>query len=136
MQRLQQLLPGVGEPLAHRRGLGGDVVAAAGHHEGGVLGGALGQAGQRGDHPIADERQGGPHLELLDVLGEVPRGHAGVDALVAGQGGELLDPGLHVVAGDPLPRLDARQVDLVDHGDVVVDHLERGGRPRGRAGPA
>ena len=90
-----------------------------------MLGGPLGQAGEGGDHPVADERERGPHLELLDVLGEVARRHPGVDPLVAGQGRELLDAGLHVVAGDPLPGLDARQVDLVDHRHVVVDHVER-----------
>jgi hypothetical protein len=36
-------------------------------------------------------------LELLDVLGEVAGGHALVDVLVAGEGAELLDAGLHVV---------------------------------------
>ena len=57
-ERLEQLLAGVGEPLAHRGGLRGDVVAATGHHERGVLGGPLGQPGERGDHPVADERRG------------------------------------------------------------------------------
>ena len=64
-----------------------------------------------------------PHLQLLDVLGEVARRHPGVDPLVAGQGRELLDARLHVVAGDPLPSLDAGEVDLVDDGHVVVDDL-------------
>ena len=59
-----------------------------------------------------------------------------MDVLVAGQGGELLDPGLHVVAGDPLPRLDAGQVDLVDHRLVVVDDLVGDVDARGRAGLA
>ncbi len=61
------------------------------------------------------------HLELLDVLGEVARCHALVDVLVAGQSGELLDAGLDVVAGDPLPGLDGGEVDRVDHRAVVVD---------------
>ena len=48
----------------------------------------------------------GADLQLLDVLGEVARGHARVDVLVAGQRRELLDAGLHVVAGDPLAGVD------------------------------
>ena len=42
-------------------------------------------------------------LELLDVLGQVARRHALVDVLVAGEGGELLDAGLDVVAGAAAP---------------------------------
>jgi len=90
-----------------------------------VLGRSLGQAGEGRHHPIADEGQGGPNLELLDVLRQVSRCHPGVDPLMTGQRGELLDARLDVMTGDALPGLDARQVDLVDHGDVVVDHLER-----------
>ena len=82
--------------------------------EAGVLGGQAGQAGEGGDHPVADEHEGVADLELLDVLGEVAAGHALVDVLVAGEGGELLDAGLHVVAGDPLPGLDRGEVDLVE----------------------
>ena len=96
-------------------------MAAAGHDQGGVLGGPLGQPGQRGDHAVADEGERRADLQLLDVLGQVARGHALVDVLVAGEGGELLDAGLDVVAGDPLAGLDAVEVDLVDHRPVVLD---------------
>ena len=81
-----------------------------------------GQPGERGDHPVADERERRADLQLLDVLGEVARRHALVDVLVAGERGELLDAGLHVVAGDPLAGLDRREVDLVDDRLVGLDH--------------
>ena len=114
----QQLVGDRREALAQRGRLGGDVVRAAGHHEGLVLGGEPGETGQRRDRPDAEQPQRGQHLELLDVLGEVARGHALVDVLVPGEGGELLDPRLHVVPGHPLPRRDAVEVDLVD--DLLV----------------
>ena len=60
---------------------------------------------------------------LLDVLGEVPAGHALVDVLVAGQRVELLDPRLDVVASDPFAGVDGGQVDLVDHGPIRGQHL-------------
>ena len=44
-----------------------------------------------------------------------------MDVLVPGQGAELLDAGLHVVACDPFTRGDRGQIDLVDHGFVVGD---------------
>jgi hypothetical protein len=117
----EQLLAGVGEALAQGGGLGGHVVAAAGRHQRGVLGGPLGQAGERRHHALADQLQRPPHLQLLDVLGDVARGHAGVGVLVAGERRELLDARLDVVAGDPLAGLDRGEVDLVDHGPVIVD---------------
>ena len=45
-----------------------------------------------------------------------------MDELVAGQGRELLDAGLDVVAGDPLPGGDRVEVDLVDDRLVGLDH--------------
>ena len=45
-----------------------------------------------------------------------------MDVLVAGEGGELLDPRLHVVAGDPLAGGDRVEVDLVDDRLVGLDH--------------
>jgi hypothetical protein len=128
VERLQQLLAAVGEALAEGGGLGGHVVAAPGEHHRLVLGGALGEAGQGGDHPGPDELEGGPHLQLLDVLREVPRGHALVDVLVAGEGAELLDPSLDVVAGDPLPGVDRVEVDLVHDLPVGVDHVVADGQ--------
>ena len=94
-----------------------------GHHQAGVLGGPLGQAGQRGEHPAPHEHERPPDLELLDVLGQIPGGHPLVDLLVAGEGGELVDPGLHVVTCDTFPRLDRLEVDLVDHLPVGLDGL-------------
>ena len=77
----------------------------------------------------------GADLQLLDVLGEVARGHRLVDVLVPGQRGELLDARLHVVPGDPLAGRDAGQVDLVQHRLVVLDHAVGHLDARGRAGP-
>jgi hypothetical protein len=62
---------------------------------------------------------------LLDVLGEIPAGHALVHVLVPGQRVELLDPRLHVVPGDPLAGRDRLQVDLLQHPPVVLDHAVR-----------
>ena len=76
-------------------------------------------------HAVADQLERRADLELLDVLGEIAGRHSLVDLLVAGERAELLDPGLHVVAGDPLPRVDRREVDLVDHGLVGLDRAVR-----------
>ncbi len=62
-----------------------------------------------------------PDLQLLDVLGEVAAGHALVHVLVAGQGVELLDAGLDVVAGHPLAGGDGGQVDLIEYPLVIGD---------------
>ena len=104
----------------------------------GVLGGEAAEAGEGGDHAVADDGEGVAHLQLLDVLGQVAARHALVDVLVAGEGRELLDAGLDVVAGDPLPGLDRVEVDLVDDGfvglDGAVGHVdaELGLRPEDR----
>jgi len=121
-QRDQQFLASAGPPLAQRGGLGGHVVGAAHHHQGGVLGGQTRQPQGGGDHPAADKLERSTDLELLDVLGEVTRRHGLVDVLVAGQGAELLDARLHVVAGDALPGVDGSQIDVIDHGFIRLDH--------------
>ena len=56
-ERHQQLVGRRREPLAQRRGLRGDVVAAPGHHQLGVLGGAAGEPGEHGDGAVADQLQ-------------------------------------------------------------------------------
>ncbi len=119
--RDQQLVGDRGEALAERGGLGGDVVAAAGHDELGVLTGEAPEPGEGGNTAIADKLERGADLQLLDVLGEVTRGHALVDVLGAGECSELLDAGLHVVAGDLLAVGDRLEVDLVDDGLVRLD---------------
>ena len=43
--------------------------------------------------------------------------------LVSGEGGELLQAGLDVVAQLPFPTLDGAEVDSIDHRAVVVDDL-------------
>ena len=134
--RDEQLVGGRREPLAQRGGLRGDVVAAPGHHQLGVLGRAAGQPGEQRDGPVADVLQRQPDLQLLDVLGEVAAGHPLVHVLVPGQRAELLDARLDVVAGDPLAGRDGGEVDLLDDALVVRDRLRRGRRRPGRAGRA
>ena len=90
-----------------------------------MLGGQPGEPGQGRDAAVAQELQRLLDLQLLDVLGQVAGGHALVDVLVAGEGAELLDPRLHVVAGDPLAGGDRVEVDLVDHVLVGLDHAVR-----------
>ena len=118
----QEFLCGGGEPLAEGGHLGGHVVAAAGHGQALVFDGQPGQPGQGGHGAVQHQIQTATDLELFDVLGQVPRRHALVDVLMSGKGAELLDAGLHVVAGDTLPFAYRVQVDLIDHGAVIGDH--------------
>ena len=74
------------------------------------------------DQPLAD-------LQLLDVLGEVARGHALVDLLVAGEVVELLDARLHIVAGDFFPRHDRGRIHLVLHLFIGGDRFGRNIQP-------
>ena len=122
---LQQFLPRVGEALTEGGGLGGDVVGAPDHDPIGMGHRQLGQASQGGDAAVSHEFQGGSHLELLNVLGQVARGHALVDLLEAGQGAELLDPGLHVVPRSALPGRNAGEIDLLHDGLVGLDGAVR-----------
>ena len=55
--RDEQLVGHGGEALAERGGLRGDVVAAPGHDELGVLGGEAPEPGERGDATIAQHLQ-------------------------------------------------------------------------------
>ena len=71
------------------------------------------EAGEEGDETVAHDLERSPDLELLDVLGEIARGHPPVDVFVTGQRAELVDAGLDVVAGDRLALSDRCQVDLV-----------------------
>ena len=125
VEGLKEFLAGIGETLAERRGLGRHVVTATGHDEFRRLGGALGKTGERCKHPTPDENQRTANLKLFDVLGEIARGHSLVDVLVAGQGAELVDPGLHVVAGDPFALVDRIEIDLLHDGAVIGDGHRR-----------
>ena len=98
--------------------------AAGDHHIAESLG-AGGEAGEGGHHLVAHDAQAALHLELLDVLGEIAAGEAQVDALVAGQFGELLDARLHVVQGGALAGGDGGEVDVALHPLVVADRLRR-----------
>ena len=130
----EQLVGGAREALAERGGLGGDVVAAPGQHQLGVLGGAAGQAGEDGDGAVAHVLQRQPDLQLLDVLGEVAAGHALVDVLVPRQRGELLDARLDVVAGDALAGGDGGEVDVRRRRARSPRSRRRARGRRGRAG--
>jgi hypothetical protein len=121
VQSLEQLLTGVREPLAERRGLRSNVVGTPGHDDGAVLGGAFGQDRERSNAPIAHHLEGAADLQLLDVLGEVTRRHALVDVLVTRERAELLDAGLHVVAGDAFTGSDGGEVHAVLDPFVVLD---------------
>ncbi len=116
------------EPLAESGRLRGDVVRAPDHDQVGVLGRESGQPYECRHNSIAHVQQRQPDLHLLDVLGEVARGHPLVDLLGAGQRGELLDPRLDVVSGHSLARRDRLEVNLVDDGLVrlhnTVRHLD------------
>ena len=127
--RDQQLVSRRGESLAKRGRLRRNVVRSTGHHERRVLGRERRQTRQRRDRLVANQQQRQPHLQLLDVLGEVARRHALVDVLVPGERAELLDARLDVVPRDALARGDRVEVDRVDHSAVVVDHLLRDVEP-------
>ncbi|CCW13901.1 hypothetical protein EBESD8_44640 [Rhodococcus aetherivorans] len=134
-ERDEQLVGGGREPLAEGGGLRGDVVRPARHHQRRVLGGAVGQP--RGDRDAVGVHvlEGAQDLQLFDVLGEVAAGHALVHVLVAGEGVELLDAGLHVVAGDALAGRDRLEVDLLEHPLVVGQGLLRDVDPEFRLRP-
>jgi hypothetical protein len=117
----EELFACIGETLAKRHGLGGNVVGAPGEDQFVVLGGAATESNEHRHTPVADEFQRGVGLQLFDVLGEVTRRHPLVDVLGAGQGAELLDAGLDVVAGGLLPGCDRFEVDLVDDRSVRLD---------------
>ena len=117
----EHLVGGSGEPLAQRGGLGGDVVRATRQGQLGVGRCQPREPGQQGHGLIPGKKQGLPDLHLLDVLGQVPTGHALVDLLVAGKGTELVDAGLDVVAADPLAGRDGLKVHLVDDAPVGID---------------
>ena len=105
----EQFLARVRQPLAHRRGLGRDVVAAPGDDECRLLAGQPRQPASTATIRSRTSSSDSAHLDLLHVLGQVARGHALVDVLVAGQRIELLDAGLDVVARDALAlAIDAR----------------------------
>ena len=96
-------------------------MGATRHDQGLVLAGAVADGFEQRDRLVTGELERAPHLQLLDVFGQIARGHALVDFLVASQRVELLDTRLHVVAGDPLPLCDRVQVHLVDDLLVVFD---------------
>ena len=100
-------------------------MGASRHHQLVVLGRAAGQPSEYRECLVPNELQPGAHLQLLDVLGHVAAGHALVDLLLPGKRRELLDPGLDVVAGNPLPGRDRVQVDVVDHRFVGRDRTVR-----------
>ena len=123
----QQLIGRRGEALAQSRGLRWHVVRTPGDCGVGVCDRQTGQALECRNGLVACEQQGFEHLQLLDVLGEIPRGHAEMDELMSGQVIEFLDACLHIVLGDPLASRDGIQVDLVDYRDVLLNCIGRDG---------
>ena len=121
----EQLVSGGREALAQGRDLRRDIVRAPGHGQLGVLPRQPRQRNQRRHHAVAHQAQRRQDLELLDVLGQVARGHALVDMLEPGEVVELLDAGLHVMLGDPLAVGDRAQVDAIDHALIGGDHRIR-----------
>lgn len=91
----------------------------AGDDQFAVLTGELAEPGQDRHRAVAHQFQRQPDLELLDILGQVARGHSLVDLLVTGEGVELLDAGLDVVPGHLLALGDRGQVDLVEDALVI-----------------
>src|SRR3546814_15162660 len=91
------------------------------------------EAGQGGHGAVADHGEGLQDLKLLDVLGQVARGHPLVDVLVASEPAELLDARLHVAVGDPFASGARGEIDALDWSRVVEgkrgeDREEWGGR--------
>ena len=124
-QAQQQLIGRGSKALAQGGGLRGDVVGTARHHEPLVLAGQAADAVEDGDALIAGQHERAVNLQLLHVLREIAGGHTLVDLLEASEVVELLNAGLHVVAGDLLPLGDGGQVHLVE--DLLI-----GGRSLGR----
>ena len=75
----------------------------------------MGRSRQEADVLQPQEPKGFQDLELLDIVGEVATRQSLVDMLEAGQGTELLNPGLHIVACSFFTLADGVQIDLVDH---------------------
>lgn len=118
---VDKLFPEHGEAFAVGGGLGGDVVGASGDDELGVLGGKLGQTCEGGDGFVAHEEKGSVDLQLLDVLGEVPRGHSFVELLVASKIVEFFDARFDVVASDTFACVNCGEVNLGFDGFVGVE---------------
>ena len=117
----EQLVSPGGEALAEGGRLRGHIVRATGDRGVGVLHGQGAQACERSNDLVAHEQQRLADEHLLDVFGEIAAGEALVDVLVPGEGIELLDARLDVMARDPLAPGDRGEVDVVDHAGVVGD---------------
>ena len=117
----EQLISPGGEALAEGGRLRGHIVRATGDRGVGVLHGQGAQARECCDDLVTHEQQGLADEHLLDVFGEIAAGEALVDVLVPGEGIELLDARLDVMARDPLAPGDRGEVDVVDHAGVVGD---------------
>ena len=117
----EQLVGPGREALAESRRLRGDIVRASGDRGFGVLHGERAQACEGGHDFVAHEQQRLADEHLLDVLGEIAAGESLVDVLVAGEGIELLDARLHVMAGDALTLGNRREIDIVDRARVIGD---------------
>ena len=127
---VHNLLTEHGDALAHGAGLCCHVVGAGAEHEVAPSGGVLAHAVQHGHGLVADNLHAAPYLQLLHVLREVTAGHALVDVLVAGEVAELLDAGLHIMAGDALAVVNGLNINAALHALVSVDGLLRNVQPQ------
>ena len=116
--------------LAHGRGLGGHIVRAGSKDHIAPAVGALSHAVQHRHRLVADDVHGAPDLQLLHILRQVAAGHALVDVLMAGQVAELLDAGLHIVAGHTLAGVDALHIHLPLHALIGINRLLRNIQPQ------
>ena len=116
--------------LAHGRGLGGHIVCAGGKNHIAPALGALGHAVEYRHRLIADDVHRTPDLQLLHILRQVAAGHSLVNMLETGQVAELLNTGLHIVAGDALAGIDTLHIHLSLHAFVGIDGLLRNIQPQ------
>ena len=119
---------GVGKSLAEGGRLSGDIVGPRHHHLASVLLSKRGEASEERNETVVDHAKRTTHLELLDVLGEVARGHTSVDVLMACERAELIDPSFDIVTGDGLASGDRVEIDLLTHrfvgGNRVVGNVD------------
>ena len=85
------------------------------HHLIAVANRAIGQCPEDRHHPVAHVLQRPVHLQLFNVFGQIPAGHALVDVFIPSQGVEFLDTGFDVVPGDAFTPGDGPQVNAINN---------------------
>ena len=97
-------------------------MTATGHCGVPVLLGKFSEPSQGGDDSAANEFKASLDLQLLDVLGEIARGHPLVNVFVTCQRAELFYAGFHIVTGHLFPVGNRGEVDLRYCCGVRLDH--------------